>query len=75
MKNEIRQRENKYGNKKKREIEKQHSLHSLDAVASKCDLRRFSLNVSQTLQATLWGHFLPKPRGGSITRNKLYMSL
>ena len=29
----------------------------------------------QTLHATLCGHFLPRPRGGEITRNKLYISL
>lgn len=29
----------------------------------------------QTLYATLLGQFFPKPRGGEITRNKLYISL
>lgn len=29
----------------------------------------------QTLYATLLGHFFPKPRGGEIMRNKLYISI
>lgn len=29
----------------------------------------------QTLYATLLGQFFPKPRGGEIMRNKLYISL
>lgn len=30
---------------------------------------------NQTLHATLWGQFFPKPRGGEIVRTTLYISL
>lgn len=51
------------------------NIHSSLLKASRLRLSLCFRGLVQTLQATLCGHFLPRPRGGEITRNKLYISL
>lgn len=56
-------------------LSEESNIHSSLLKASRLHLSLCFRGLVQTLQATLCGHFLPRPRGGEITRNKLYISL